>query len=351
MLGLGAYTSEWFESAPAPDDEGEVLIIQIDSKATPTVRESELQKRRGKRSAKVPAPSPRHRGRIARGRRGRRERRKPGDKSKNGRMATLVVMYTLKESEADDGSPLLLGPLNRRIYASYAPKRHAVAIAKREAEKRGFGENSGKRVQVITDGDEDLQRYVRELLPHATHTLDVIHVVERLWGVAACLFQRGDSELEEWVENQKTALYTGRVHEVIAEIEGRLRQLPADGRRDTIRSHLNYLRKRTHMMNYGELAAADLELASGVVEGAVRFVIAQRFDEGGMRWIRERAEALLQLRCIDINGDWDDFLAFVDKRLNDQQKRRLRPLRLLRTEPKPLPDYVLLPNAVHPQTS
>ena len=68
----------------------------------------------------------------------------------------------------------------------------------------------------------------------------------------------------------------------------------------------NYIAKRVHMMNYDQLEREDLELSSGIVEGAVRYVVAQRFDEGGMRWIRERAEALLQLRCIaprDILGD------------------------------------------------
>lgn len=33
----------------------------------------------------------------------------------------------------------------------------------------------------------------------------------------------------------------------------------------------------------------DLELASGMVEGAIKHVIGQRFDNGGMRWIRASA--------------------------------------------------------------
>ena len=42
---------------------------------------------------------------------------------------------------------------------------------------------------------------------------------------------------------------------------------------------------------------------TGTVEGVVNYVIAKRFDSGGMRWIKERAEHLLQLRCIEVNGD------------------------------------------------
>lgn len=91
------------------------------------------------------------------------------------------------------------------------------------------------------------------------------------------------------------------------------------------------------MMNYEELAREDLELSSGVVEGAIRYLVAQRFDEGGMRWIKERAEPLLQLRCIELNGDWDAFIAFAHHRICRQQRLSRRQTRLLQAEPEPLP--------------
>ena len=56
VLGFGQFTTEWFSSAPVPTGDGEVLVIQVDSKATPTATEEELEKRRGKR-AKNPHPS------------------------------------------------------------------------------------------------------------------------------------------------------------------------------------------------------------------------------------------------------------------------------------------------------
>ena len=37
----------------------------------------------------------------------------------------------------------------------------------------------------------------------------------------------------------------------------------------------------------------DLPIATGIVEGAVRYVIGERIDCSGMRWIPKRAEALL----------------------------------------------------------
>ncbi len=117
VLGLGRHTGAWFESAPAPEGHGEVLVLQIDSKATPTATEAELEKRRGKR---VPNPHPgsqRHRGRAARQPRGSKKRRKKGDKAKNGKMATIGVLYTLRKSA--EGA--LEGPLNKKVYASRRP--------------------------------------------------------------------------------------------------------------------------------------------------------------------------------------------------------------------------------------
>lgn len=99
VLGFGKHTSQWFESAPAPENDGEVLIVQIDSKATPTATEQELQKRRGKRADNLHPGSQRHRGKAARKRRGSKKRKKKGDKSKNGKMSAIVVMYTLKRSD------------------------------------------------------------------------------------------------------------------------------------------------------------------------------------------------------------------------------------------------------------
>ena len=207
VLGLGRRTAEWFARVPAPAGDGEVLVIQIDSKGAPTATETELQRRRGPRKRNPFPQSARHRGRERRTRYDKKPRRKKGDKSKNARLATVVVMYTLKKDPA--GTGWLLGPLNRRVYASFAPKRHAFAIAKREAIKRGFTKESGKLIQVVTDEDEDLALYTKETFPHAIHTVDVMHVIEYLYQAGECLYAEGSPELAAFVDALKERLYGG----------------------------------------------------------------------------------------------------------------------------------------------
>lgn len=79
-------------------------------------------------------------------------------------------------------------------------------------------------------------------------------------------------------------------------------------------SQIGYLETRLDMMCYAEWMGQDLVIASGQVEGAVRHLVGERFDCAGMRWLQEKAEALLHLRCIELNGDWDRFVTWFDAR-------------------------------------
>lgn len=345
VLGLGKFTAEWFAELPAPDDEGEVLVVMIDSKGAPTATEQELERRRGKRRRKPAAPSPRHRGRHRRGLYPKKPRRKKGDKSKHARMATLIVMYTLRRS-----GPLLLGPINRSIYASFAPKEHAFQIARREANKRGFAPETGRLVQLVTDGDLDLDCYAKRYFPEAIHTIDVMHVIEKLWTAGECVHPEGSRALKRWVERQKKRLYGGGAAQIVAELKRQLERTPRTGpgnkgKRDRLTDVIRYIDKRLDQMNYDELLAQDLEIGSGAVEGAVKNVIGKRCDHGGMRWIKERAEALLQLRCIEINGNWDAFVASVNDRLRAEGLATGVRLRLQCDSPAPLPAVFKIPAA------
>ena len=338
VLGLGRHTADWFESLPPPEDDGDVLIIMVDSKGAPMATETELHRRRGKRKKRRRAPSPRHRGRERRRRHPKKPRRKKGDKSKNAKMATMVVMYTLERS-----GKKLLGPLNRRIYASFGPKRHAFDFARREADKRGFKESSGKLVQIVTDGDQDLATYGSEYFPSAIHTVDIIHVVEKLWKAGECLFREGSPELQAWVDEQRDHLYRGEIDEILDEIGARLEATPKTGpgnkgKRKRLDSVGQYLVNRgPERMNYGELLAQDLEISTGMIEGAIKNVIGRRFDYGGSRWVKERAEALLQLRCIEVNGDWEAFTTYVHDRLKADTKETVVHSRLQSRTPADLP--------------
>jgi hypothetical protein len=93
-------------------------------------------------------------------------------------------------------------------------------------------------------------------------------------------------------------------------------------------------------MRYDELIAQDLEVSSGPVEGAVKYIVGRRCDHGGMRWIKERSEAILQLRCIELNGNWDDFVDYVHDRTRGSALETGERIRIQQKQAAPLPDFL-----------
>jgi hypothetical protein len=79
------------------------------------------------------------------------------------------------------------------------------------------------------------------------------------------------------------------------------------------------MEKNLHRMKYDKYLRAGYPIATGVIEGACRHVIKDRMERAGMRWKVPGAEAMLELRAIHTNGDWDEFQNY---RI-DQENRRL----------------------------
>jgi hypothetical protein len=320
VLGLGRPAHVYLSTGPLPPGDGEVLVIECDGKAIPTATDEELAKRRGQRKSGPKAcKCQRHRGRCRRKSCGKRKKRKRGDKSKNGRSATLIAMYTLKRGE--DGR--LHGPINKKVYGTFSSRKVALRWAREQATRRGFGPDTDKTIQIILDGEVCLEQKMRELFPKAILTLDIRHAQERLWKVGRLLHAEGSQELTAWVEPLAELLYQGKVEELLEQLRGiDFRGSGSKAKRQTHGKTIKYLQKRQGLMKYGEWRERDLVLASGVVEGAARYVIGERLDNSGMRWIVERAEAVLLLRCIEVNGDWDAFFAFSEEQRRAELKER-----------------------------
>jgi len=177
-----------------------------------------------------------------------------------------------------------------------------------------------------------------------------MHVIEKLWTAGECVHPEGSKGLKLWVDRQIKRLYDGQACRIVAELRRVFEATPRTGpgnkgKRERLANVIRYIDSRLDQLNYDELLAQDLEVGSGAVEGAVKNVIGKRCDHGGMRWIKERVEALLQLRCIEVNGHWDAFIAMVNDRLKTEGMAGGVRLRLQSDSAAPLPVVNKAPNA------
>jgi hypothetical protein len=344
VLGMGRAAAAFMRQQPASSaqhPDGDVLVIEIDGKCPPTATDEELAKRRGRRRPRhqhtCQYGCQRHRGRDRRDLRGSKKRRKRGDKSKHGREAVVVVMYTLQRGP--DGQ--LHGPRNKKLYATFAGRKAAALWARAEATKRGFGPDTTKTVQIVMDGTKNFKDRLQPLFPRAIFTLDVCHVVERLWALGRHYHKEGSAELAAWVEELKELIYDGKIRSLLRHLRWLRSQVPprgpgTKGRRRALTSLIGYVRPRQRMMRYADWMEEDLVIATGQVEGAVRHLVGERLDCSGMRWLRGKAEAVLHLRCIELNGDWEKFEAWFHRRTQTRLVKSKRH-KILTNQPLPLP--------------
>ena len=181
-------------------------------------------------------------------------------------------------------------------------------------------------MQIVIDGETCLEQRLRRLFRGATLTLDVRHAQEKLWEVGRLFHREGSAELTRWVEGLEALLYKGHVRTLLRRLEQALRGVSLHGpgtkeRREVLRQVLGYLGARVKLMDYGRLRQEDLVIATGVVEGAARYVVGERLDNSGMRWIEDRAEAVLLLRCIEVNGEWENFMRWSQEQRNQELER------------------------------
>ena len=98
---------------------------------------------------------------------------------------------------------------------------------------------------------------------------------------------------------------------MISGLRKRLRTEKLGGqRRKVVRTAVEYLANNREHLRYDEYLAAGYPIGSGVAEGACRHLVKDRLEQTGMRWTVEGAQAMLHVRALYLNDQWEDYLAF-----------------------------------------
>jgi len=143
--------------------------------------------------------------------------------------------------------------------------------------------------------------------PDDAEVLDIMHVAEYLWDAAAALETHREYQ-EAFFYDKMGRILQGEVQAVIKNLRvlATRRKLRGENRK-SITAACNYFGNNADRMRYDEYLGKGYPIASGAVEGACRHLVKDRLERTGMRWVREGAQAMLNLRSLWINGEWDDY--------------------------------------------
>ncbi|WP_414166357.1 ISKra4 family transposase [Streptoverticillium reticulum] len=254
-----------------------------------------------------------------------RTRLAAGEKSARKRMATLGAVYDAEPAPRRphdvitppggfaDGHIRRPGPVARNKWLSGSVEHdaeHVVAQVFDHAHARDPGHR--RPWVVLVDGARhqlDLIQAEARLHHIDVHiVIDIIHVLEKLWSAAWCFHRPGDQSAEDWVATHALAILNGDAAEVADTLQAQADQaeLTSDQRLG-VDTCVRYLRGNNDFLHYDQALAAGWPIATGIIEGAARHLIADRLDIGGARWGLAGAEAVLNLRAVTANGDLDAY--------------------------------------------
>jgi hypothetical protein len=274
-------------------EEGPILVAQADGKGVPLVRrELDLKVRRGK-----------------------------GDKKTQKKEAIATAVYTIapyfrtpqevlnalfKKGETPVKRPI---PQHKQIFASLKGKEQAIKRLATWVQRRE-GEHICQHV-ALTDGAEPLQKQMLACLPGFPLVLDIIHAMEYLWKAGTALYGETDPYRTEWVEAQALQLLSSHTQQVIQLLEDKADALAHNSQAaKSLRGVASYFRRNLPYMDYAEYLSRGWPIGTGVIEGTCRHLVKDRMELSGMRWTIAGAGALLALRAVNENGDWEDFHMF-----------------------------------------
>lgn len=146
-----------------------------------------------------------------------------------------------------------------------------------QAVSRGSG--TAPRVQCVADGEEALERAMRDALPFALFTNDFMHAAGYL---NTCCEKLGIENAQKEYKTCRAIMLRHGAGSAVDRI-GRLYAKELESSKEA-RNALDYLDKRRDNMRYGWLRRNGYYISSCHIEAAARILVARRCKQAGMHW-------------------------------------------------------------------
>lgn len=258
-----------------------------------------------------------------------------GEKRNRKRMAEVATVYAIEPfvREAEDVVRELRPlhevterrprPTSKRVWASVVEDMSKV-IDDAFHYARRMDPGLHHRWVVVVDGNKEQLRQIAETAKRhgveITVIMDLIHVLEYLWKASYCFHKDGTREAQDWVTSHLRALLSGSDPSQIAAGIRRsaTRHSLSEDARKSADACAQYLIHNRKYLDYPNAIRLGFPIATGVIEGACRYLVKDRMDRTGARWSLHGAEAILRLRALRASGDFAEYWGFH----LDAEKRR-----------------------------
>ena len=170
-----------------------------------------------------------------------------------------------------------------------------------------------KETVFLIDGQPSLWEQKKKYFGarFGTEILDLLHVNAYLWEAASMIYPNSKEKQISFMKHRILKILKGDIGRVIGGIKQIATKMNFSGKKkEKIEKICNYLTKNRKRMKYNEYLEKGYPISTGVIEGACRHYVKDRMERSGMRWTISGAQAMLDMRSVFINDDWDHFQQF-----------------------------------------
>lgn len=205
---------------------------------------------------------------------------------------------------------------NKQVAGTMFGKEKAIKdLADRVKARDPQGE---KPIFILMDGAPSLEKgFITEFEKRGWQSrvqgycLDIVHATEYLWDASTALYGESSTKRVIWVRSALIKVLNSRVGTVIEELNkdiasGTLSDFIARRLKRTV----TYFENHKHMMDYKRYLKEGYPIASGAIEGACNTLVKDRTDRSGMQWTKKGVAAVINLRSVQCNNDWNDYWDF-----------------------------------------
>ena len=166
------------------------------------------------------------------------------------------------------------------------------------------GLREAREIIFLGDGAVWIRNEKYKHFGRATFIIDWFHASEHIWDCGKILFGEGTAETQEWVKKCLDLLWEGCTKQLLDELKEQ-RKIYRSVKRYSIDALIGYIFKNEEHMRYDVFRAKGYDIGSGAVEGACKHVVGKRLKQSGMIWTRSGSSAVLALRIVWLNGQWN----------------------------------------------
>jgi hypothetical protein len=173
-----------------------------------------------------------------------------------------------------------------------------------EAWNRGWSRAEMK--VVMGDGAEWIWNLAEQHFPGAVQIVDLYHARQHLWELVRKLHPNHEAGQKAWMKiHQKRLLDNGKIEKLVDAMRSTHSTNPEVV--EKIRIEADYFERNAERMRYPRFRRQHLFVGSGVIEAGCKTVIGSRLKQSGMFWTVRGANAILALRCCQLNGRFEDY--------------------------------------------